>query len=564
MKKRILWLLVPLAVCLTLTASALAQDYSFQLTQEVVNVSWNQNGTMAMDYVFTFNNDSGAPPIDYVDVGLPNANYDISSIAADVNGNAISDIQPSTSLSSGVTLGLGDYSIPAGATGTVHVSIPQVTGVLYPDSSDSSYASAVFSPTWFSSQYVHGSTTLTVIFHLPPGVQPQEPRYHSITGWPGSSTPAAGIDSQSRVTYTWTTNQADASTQYTFGASFPSQYVPADSIVRVSALAALGTALGGLLAALSGPLLCLVVFAFFILIIALSVRSAQRRKMQYLPPTISIEGHGIKRGLTAVEAAVLMQQPVDKIFTMILFSVVKKGGAKVTTRDPLKLEVTQPAPQVLQPYEVDFLKAFQIESERDRQLALQNLMVNLIRGVTEKMKGFIRKETIEYYESIIQKAFAEVQAADTPEVKSQRFDENMDWMMADRDFQGRSPQVFVGLPIFMPIWWGSYDPTFRGASAPIAPAAGIPGKAAAPISLPHLPGSDFAASIAHTTQSFAGSVVGNVSSFTGRIANVTNPPPAPRPSMGGGLRGGGGMGGGRCACACACAGCACACAGGGR
>jgi hypothetical protein len=558
MKKRILWLLVPLGLCLSLAGSAWAQDYSFRLDQEGVNVYWNQDGTLAIDYVFTFSNDTGAPPIDFVDVGLPNSNYDLNAIEADVNGHAISDIQPSTAVNPGVTLGLGDSSIAAGATGNVHLTVPRVSGVLYPDSSDSSYASAVFSPTWFGSQYVHGATVLTVIFHLPPGVQAQEPRYHAVEGWPGSPTPQAGLDNQGRVIYTWTTNQANGYTHYTFGASFPSHSVPADTIVRVSALDAIGSAVAALLAALTGPLLCFVVFAFSVGIIALSVWSARRRKMEYLPPTISIEGHGIKRGLTAVEAAVLMQQPVDKIFTMILFSVLKKGGAQVTTRDPLKLEVTLPAPEGLQPYELDFLKAFQIESNRDRQLALQNVMVNLIKGVTEKMKGFSRKETLEYYQSIIQRAWTEVQAADTPEVKSQRFDENMDWMVLDRDFQGRSPQVFGGVPIFMPIWWGRYDPTFRGASAPVAPAAASPGRMAAPISLPHLPGSDFAASIAHTTQSFAGGIVGNVSAFTDRITNVTNPPPPP--STGGGFRGGAGG----CACACACAGCACACAGGGR
>jgi len=30
------------------------------------------------------------------------------------------------------------------------------------------------------------------------------------------------------------------------------------------------------------------------------------------PPKISIEGHGIKRGLTAVEAAILMEEPLDR------------------------------------------------------------------------------------------------------------------------------------------------------------------------------------------------------------------------------------------------------------
>jgi len=38
-----------------------------------------------------------------------------------------------------------------------------------------------------------------------------------------------------------------------------------------------------------------------------------KTQLQYLPPKIKIEGNGIKRGLTAVEAAVLMEQPMDKV-----------------------------------------------------------------------------------------------------------------------------------------------------------------------------------------------------------------------------------------------------------
>jgi hypothetical protein len=39
-------------------------------------------------------------------------------------------------------------------------------------------------------------------------------------------------------------------------------------------------------------------------------------------------GHGIKRGLTAVEAGILMEQPMDKIMTMILFGTIKKNAAQ--------------------------------------------------------------------------------------------------------------------------------------------------------------------------------------------------------------------------------------------
>ena len=81
-----------------------------------------------------------------------------------------------------------------------------------------------------------------------------------------------------------------------------------------------------------------------------------KRKLQYLPPKIAIEGHGIKRGLTAVEAAILLEQPMDKILTMILFAVIKKD-APPSPAEPLVLK-SFAEPEGLQPYEVDFLNAF--------------------------------------------------------------------------------------------------------------------------------------------------------------------------------------------------------------
>jgi len=541
---------------LALPGSALAQTYSFSLDREVVNVYWNADGTQSIDYLLTFTNDVGVSPIDFVDVGVPNSNYDLSSVTADVDGRALSDISASQYVSPGVAVGLGQSAIPAGSSGNVHVVIGRVQRVLYPDTNDQNYASAVFAPTFFDTQFVHGSTSLSVTFHLPPGVKPEEPRYHVPENWPGSQEPQTGFDNQGRITYTWSSLQANGSTQYTFGASFPAQYVPGDSIVRTSLLEALGV----FLAALAPFAVCGGFVLFFVLIVALSAVSSSRRRLQYLPPKISIEGHGIKRGLTAIEAAVVMQKPLDQVLTMIMFAVLKKEAASVVTRQPLKLEVVQPIPDGLQPYEHDFLQAFLRPSEREKQAALQELMVQLIKGVSEKMKGFSRNETVAYYEDIIKRAWTQVQTAETPEVKSQKFDEVMDWTMLDRDFGGRSQEVFRGGPVFVPMWWGRYDPGFgRAAAAPssAAPASfGGGGK----VSMPHLPGADFAASIANSTQTFAAGILGNVSSFTSRITDKTNPVPPPSRSSGGSFRGGGGG----CACACACAGCACACAGGGR
>jgi hypothetical protein len=285
--------------------------------------------------------------------------------------------------------------------------------------------------------------------------------------------------------------------------------------------------------------------------------AGNRRKLQYMSPKIAIEGHGIKRGLTAVEAAILMEQPLDKVMTMILFGVVKKGAAAVTKRDPLTIEVKEPRPEGLHEYESKFLQAFKETGTKERRKLLQDMTVALVKSVSEKMKGFSRKETIEYYKRIMETAWDQVQKAETPEVQMAFFDQQLEWTMLDKDYDDRSRRVFTR-PVYVPMWWGNYDPTFprptltMGRAAPAAPSQ-PPGRTS-------LPGADFAASVVTGTQTFSQKVIGNIQEFTGRVTNVTNPPP--KPTSGG--RSGGGRSGGGCACACACAGCACACAGGGR
>jgi hypothetical protein len=281
--------------------------------------------------------------------------------------------------------------------------------------------------------------------------------------------------------------------------------------------------------------------------------------MQYLPPKIAIEGHGIKRGLTAIEAAVLLEQPLDKIMTMALFAVIKKGAAVVKTRDPLELDIADPLPEGLQPYETAFLQAFQSKQAASRRKGLQTMMIDLVKEVSAKLKGFSRRETIAYYNDIVKRAWAQVEAAQTPEVKSAKYDEVMEWTMLDKDYNTRTQDVFRSGPVIIPYWWGRYDPVYRRAPLAPRPSLGpVSGPALGGGSLPHLPGSDFAASIVNGVQNFSSNVIGNLSSFTEGVTNKTNPVPVVR-SSGGSSRSGGG-----CACACACAGCACACAGGGR
>jgi hypothetical protein len=189
------------------------------------------------------------------------------------------------------------------------------------------------------------------------------------------------------------------------------------------------------------------------------------------------------------------------------------------------------------------------------------MIIALVKTLSEKMKGFSNRETKAYYLDITKRAWEQVEAANTPEVKSQKYEEVMEWTMLDKDYGGRTQEVFRNSPVFIPTWWGRYDPGYgRVASRPVA-TSGTPTVSTVGGSS-RVPGADFAASIATGVQSFSSKVVGNINDFTSTITSVTNPPPK---TTSGTYKGGGGGGHScACACACACAGCACACAGGGR
>ncbi|MFZ6031401.1 MAG: hypothetical protein ACOYYS_27130 [Chloroflexota bacterium] len=559
MKKRFFILLVLCSLFLGMPGSALAQTYYFKVPQAVIHAFWNADGTLSIDYTWVFENESN-DRFEYVDLGIPTSDFDASSIYADVNGKAIAVSQNDYEGSgSGVALVLGNQALRYGQTGTVHAYVGVVRRVLHPDDDDEDYASAVFSPTWFGSSYVDGKTDMTVVFHLPPDIQPGEPRWHKAPdGF--NSEPETGFDREGRITYTWRNANANSYTEYDFGASFPKKYVPESAIVRFSFLDAIFGLIGSIFAAGSQCCIPLLFMGGFAGLTVWSLYSDRKRRQQYLPPKISIEGHGIKRGLTAVEAAVLMEQPVDTVLTMILFALIKKNAAEVTTREPLEVKAAEPLPGGLRTYEQEFVEAFD-KKGAERRRAMQTTMINLVKSVTEKMKGFSRRETVAYYKQITEKAWRQVEAANTPEVKSQKFDEVMEWTMLDRDFNDRTRDIFRHQPVFVPLWWGRFDPGFERRTQATLPSGGSRPQAGPLSGNLRIPGSDFAASIVTGIEGFAGSVIGNVTDFTNRVVGATNPLPKSSSGSGGHRSSGGGS---SCACACACAGCACACAGGGR
>ncbi len=579
--------IIPVVLLLTLLllplGSVSAQNLRFTLPVYEVEAYLESDGSMTLYYYMKFQNEAGASAIDYIDLGLPYAQYEFKNIEAKVNDQIISGVGNSAYVH-GAELPLKNLAIQPGQEGIVTVWVRGITQYLtaydQPDRQD--YVNFMFTPNSFDSAYDKSTNTayrMTIV--LPPGVDGESGVYYQPAGWPGDAQPEASFTTDGRVYYSWYTTNADVHSTYTFGAAFPASAVPASAVItktdydnQVDSGGGSTSFWPGLLSNLPCCLFALAVLGFFVFVSIKGKQSMDKRKMAYMPPKISVEGQGIKRGLTAVEAAILMEQPLDKVLTMILFGLIKKEAVSVVEKEPLKIKASEPMPDNLYDYEKGFVKAFLVEEKAARRREIQSTMVDLVKSVSDKMKGFSQKETVAYYKDIITKAWTAVETAQTPEIKSAQYEHTLEWTMLDKEFNDKTERTFTGTPVFVPTWWPRYDPTFRptystgGGAVPTAGPATpstISGPGSRPsINLPQIPGADFAASMVNGASNMAAGVIGDITGFTRGVTNRTNPIPVSTPSSGGGGFRGGGGGGHSCACACACAGCACACAGGGR
>ena len=522
-------------------------DYSFRVDENASAVRINKDGSADLSYHLVFFCNQAGQAIDIVDIGIPNGSYSLSSATASVNSLPLSDIRVSEYVKPyGVEVHLGENEIQPGKKGTLDFKI-RVETMVYPDTKDTAYASVEFSPTWYGSKYTSGTTDIAVYFVFPEGVTRDEARYHQtpfIRAW---------VDSSDRVVYLFRVFEASPSTRYTFGASFPRRYV---TKVFTPPKKNPFAFLLGFFQLINGCSCNFMFWAFLISIVVLNVVRANRRKLKYLPPKLGIEGVGVKRGLTAVEAGVLEELPLSKLLTMILFGLVKKGVVRVASREPLRLEVVTATLSAqldkLNPYEKGFTNALGKDGKIDEK-ELRETLVDLIKSVNDKMRGFSRKETVAYYKTIASQAWDQVSKSETPQVRTETLSENLEWLLMEKESDKRMQEAFSSRTFIVPAWWGHYDRSYSApASVPSPGGGGMPS-----LSVPELPGANFANSMVSGMQSFSNRLVGNLAGFTAGVTQVTNPSPVTSSSG----RGGGGH---SCACACACAGCACACAGGGR
>ena len=551
-------------LCLTLSAGrpldpVLAQSYSFTVPNLEMAVTVRPDASVLIVYDITFDNTGSA--IDVVDIGTPTEDYDLSQFRASIDGQPLTDIRTSEYIDVGVEIHLGQYAIPSGGTGTLHVEFP-MPDMVYADTTNEELASLQITPTWFDEDLVTGPGDIVIRVLTPEGAEPDEMLYQN------EPFDDKVVDDRGRVVAVWRFEDVYPTQEYEVGISFPRRTM--NRIVEITFWDLLGRWLSNAAGWIFGGLAFCLPPLFILFVLFSIVRGIVRAvKPQYLPPIAEVEGGGIKRGLTAPEAAVILEQPLTKVLLLVIFGMLEKGLIRVTEDDPLTVEVVEDfrvtkkphlegheeaqrahrrkaameKGTVIHAYEHPFLDAIEADPDEPvKELDVVEPMEALVDKAAAKMQGFDLSDTREYYQRIVDRAAEQAASLGDLEEREAYLDKYLPWVMMNRDYR---PATTVGSYHYWPVWARS---TARAGGRAATRLSGSRGRG----------GRGSSTSFGDVTASFAGWT----ETTMGTMAAAILPTRLSKPSIS--SSSGGFSGGSSCACACAGCACACACAGGGR
>jgi hypothetical protein len=537
-------LLVAFAFTLTIAVTAVsvvnAQDRVYYFGHEYVKIWINQDRTIDLFYDRSLTLQSG-PEIHWIEIGQPKGDFTIGE-AKDQYGNTLS----ATDASSG-----GNYKVrvtlnqPLQAGQTINFTlVTNVAGMLYNDTMNPGNVGMQFAPAWdiqATINYVH------IMIVLPPNVTQDMVKTTETLGNIVNDTETG------RTAVYWEKQSLGPNEQYLVGVSFPASYVQNEE-TRPSG----GDALPSYASAIIAGTAIVIAICVIILVI---------RKRPYTTPKVSMETLGIKRGLTAVEASYLLDMKPTQIVTEILYSLLQKRAVWTESTNPaLRLRImssfqdkTGTAENPLRYYEIDFLNAVKDDGTLDEEKLAHTVMF-LRDTVEQKLRGYSRRDTVDYYRKIVGKAWAQVEQAGTVDLASKAYDEQLLWLLLDPNYRSRTEtafrdRVFEPSPFWFWYWYGYHyyhpNPTYT-------PNVNAPAQAAKP---PTIPGAEFANNIATAVEKTSSNIVINIEKFANAIIPASPPAKASHEPARHGAECVCACA--ACACACACVSCACACAGGG-
>ncbi len=499
----------------------------YRIDKEWAVVWIKDDASIDILYNITITYESSA--LGYLTIGLPDRGFTVASVT-NLVGTSLSYDDVSSGSFYGVEVYFGHPMSP-GDRDTV-LLVATVPNMLFLDEMNPGYVGMQFVPTYFDAW----TTNLRVAMVPPQGVTADTIKTSETAFF-------TTVDGDFAVY--WERSNLAPNTKFTFGVSVPEEYVTLPS---------------------PGPsiwfYLALLVIVAAVVIVVIAVR---RRRMAYEKPKVMIEALGPRRGLTSVEAAVVVGVPPVKVLTMILFGLVLKGLVVIEDVEPLvkarRIDaVTRDGEPVRQRYyEIDFLRVIEPDgSLNERRLARTYL--SLRDNVDRKMRGYARADTVNYYKSVVDKAWTQVTQAATPQLQAAAIEENIRWLLVDENYGDKLKTAFP--PGFMilprPSWfWYWYGPSFPQGSTTATPTAR---PAPSPGDAQPLPVQEFADNLVSGLERATNNIVKDVENFTNRLIPAPRSTQSSEPVRG---RSSCVCACAHCACACACVSCACACAGGG-
>jgi hypothetical protein len=202
-------------------------------------------------------------------------------------------------------------------------------------------------------------------------------------------------------------------------------------------------------------------FPVFLLAIALALLSGQpagEDLPDYVREEMCPDGAvtaGVNADLDPVEAATLLRIEPGRIFTMILFGLARKGNVRITSVDPLRVELV--SRKDLNYYESGFVAS--LDGDSPDVNAMLTCFQTLALQVADKMRLYSAEQTRDYFGGLIAEAWKDVEAVDTPEFAVRREEAAALWRMIDEVYQLQvSSEVPDEEDGSRPVAWWYYGP----------------------------------------------------------------------------------------------------------
>jgi hypothetical protein len=498
----------------------------YRIDKEWVVIWINSDGSIELHYNITIIYES--PAEGYLTIGLPKDNFELHDVT-DISGMDLSheDVSGKPGYPEfGVEVFFG-HAMSPGSSGTV-LLIATIPNMFSPDTMNPGYVGMQFVPTYYDAIVAN----LRVAIVPPQGVTQDNIKTTELAFF-------TTVDGNFAIY--WERDDLAPNTQLSYGVAIPEQYItrPGPNLMFYAAI--------------------ILVIVGIVAVVLLVIR--RLRRAVYEKPRIAIEALGPRRGLTAVEAAVVVDAPPVRVLSMILFSLLQKRFIRVIEIEPLikieKMEDAQrersaPSPRY---YEIDFLNAIQSDGSLNER-GLARSFLSLRANVDKRLRGYSRVDTVNYYKSIVAKGWDQVTQAGTPQLKENAIDQHIEWLLMDENYSDKFRNAFPsGLRIMpRPGWWWYW----QGPYSPMSPRPTPTGSTTPSASQP-IPAQDWANNVVRGFETVTNNIVRNVENFTSKLI-VPQSKQSSTP-----IRRGSSCvcACASCACACACVSCACACAGGG-